>query len=35
MTVGTPVPFPHPTDTPATPFLDRDGTFHYQQSAAL
>ncbi|MFF7368675.1 RICIN domain-containing protein [Streptomyces tricolor] len=35
VTVGTPVPFPHPTDTPATPFLDRDGTFRYQQSAAL
>ncbi|GGS77327.1 hypothetical protein GCM10010206_44820 [Streptomyces cinerochromogenes] len=35
VTVGTPVPFAHPTDTPATPYLDRDGTFHYQQSAAL
>ncbi|QTE02790.1 hypothetical protein S1361_35990 [Streptomyces cyanogenus] len=35
VTVGTPVPFPHPTDTPATPYLDKDGTFHYQQSAAL
>lgn len=35
VTVGTPVPFNHPTDTPATPYLDRDGTFHYQQSAAL
>ncbi|MEU7413613.1 RICIN domain-containing protein [Streptomyces sp. NPDC042638] len=35
VTVGTPVPFTHPTDTPATPYLDRDGTFHYQQSAAL
>ncbi|MFI0228438.1 RICIN domain-containing protein [Streptomyces sp. NPDC017086] len=35
VTVSTPVPFTHPTDTPATPFLDRDGTFHYQQSAAL
>ncbi|MCS0602688.1 RICIN domain-containing protein [Streptomyces sp. LP11] len=35
VTVGTPVPFPHPTDTPASPYLDRDGTFHYQQSAAL
>jgi hypothetical protein len=35
VTVGTPVPFSHPTDTPATPYVDRDGTFHYQQSAAL
>ncbi|WP_256255665.1 RICIN domain-containing protein [Streptomyces sp. MUSC 14] len=35
VTVGSPVPFTHPTDTPATPYLDRDGTFHYQQSAAL
>ncbi|MFE5218069.1 RICIN domain-containing protein [Streptomyces sp. NPDC056626] len=35
VTVGTPVPFTHPTDTPATPFTDKDGTFHYQQSAAL
>ncbi|MEU2711327.1 RICIN domain-containing protein [Streptomyces sp. NPDC007205] len=35
VTVGTPVPFTHPTDTPAGPYLDRDGTFHYQQSAAL
>ncbi|MFH8336649.1 RICIN domain-containing protein [Streptomyces sp. AM6-12] len=35
VTVGSPVPFPYPTDTPASPFLDRDGTFHYQQSAAL
>ncbi|MEU1012353.1 hypothetical protein [Streptomyces sp. NPDC005890] len=35
VTVGTPVPFPHPTDTPATPCLDKDGTFHHQQSAAL
>ncbi|MFC9927728.1 RICIN domain-containing protein [Streptomyces sp. NPDC127190] len=35
VTVGTPVPFPHPTDTPASPYIDRDGTFHYQQSAAL
>lgn len=35
VTVGSPVPFTHPTDTPASPYLDRDGTFHYQQSAAL
>ncbi|MEU2926804.1 RICIN domain-containing protein [Streptomyces sp. NPDC007251] len=35
VTVGTPVPFTHPTDTPASAYVDRDGTFHYQQSAAL
>ncbi|TVZ90306.1 RICIN domain-containing protein [Streptomyces sp. BK340] len=35
VSVGTPVPFTHPTDTPATPYTDQDGTFHYQQSAAL
>ncbi|WP_308407441.1 RICIN domain-containing protein [Streptomyces olivochromogenes] len=35
VTVGDPVPFPHPTDTPASPYLDKDGTFHFQQSAAL
>ncbi|MET8718975.1 RICIN domain-containing protein [Streptomyces misionensis] len=35
VTVGSPVPFPNPTDTPASPFLDKDGTFHYQQAAAL
>ncbi|MEO7014960.1 MAG: ricin-type beta-trefoil lectin domain protein [Leifsonia sp.] len=25
----------HPTDTPANPFIDKDGTFYFQQSAAL
>ncbi|MGW4695542.1 RICIN domain-containing protein [Kitasatospora cineracea] len=33
--VSAPVPFGHPTDTPAVPYLDKDGTFYYQQSAAL
>lgn len=35
VSVGSPVPFPYPTGTPASPFLDRDGIFHHQQSAAL
>ncbi|MFJ1705895.1 RICIN domain-containing protein [Kitasatospora sp. NPDC088346] len=35
VTVGTPVPYAHPTDTPASTFVDRDGTFWFQQSAAL
>ncbi|MFF2042779.1 RICIN domain-containing protein [Kitasatospora sp. NPDC058170] len=33
--VGTPVAYPHPTDTPASPYIDKDGTFYFQQSAAL
>ncbi|RKE17384.1 RICIN domain-containing protein [Streptomyces sp. TLI_171] len=33
--VGAPVGFSHPTDTPAAPYTDKDGTFYYQQSAAL
>ncbi|MFE3113072.1 RICIN domain-containing protein [Kitasatospora indigofera] len=33
--VGTPVPYTHPTDTQATPYVDKDGTFWFQQSAAL
>ncbi|MEU8513905.1 RICIN domain-containing protein [Kitasatospora sp. NPDC048722] len=35
VTVGAPTPFTHPTDTPAVPYVDRDGTFYFQQSAAL
>ncbi|CAG7623470.1 RICIN domain-containing protein [Actinacidiphila bryophytorum] len=35
VSVGAPVPFTHPTDTPASVYTDKDGTFHYQQSAAL
>ena len=27
--------FQYPTDTPASPFLDKDGTFYFQQSASL
>lgn len=30
--IGT---YNHPTDTPAAPFIDADGTFHFQQSASL
>ncbi|WP_446664934.1 RICIN domain-containing protein [Flexivirga sp. B27] len=33
--VGTIGTYNHPTDTPAAPFIDADGTFHFQQSAAL
>ncbi|MCX4755394.1 RICIN domain-containing protein [Kitasatospora purpeofusca] len=35
VSVGSPVPYPHPTDTPAVPYVDKDGTFYFQQSAAL
>ncbi|MFF0297246.1 RICIN domain-containing protein [Kitasatospora sp. NPDC004614] len=35
VTVGAPVTYSHPTDTPAVPYLDKDGTFWFQQSAAL
>ncbi|MER5884162.1 RICIN domain-containing protein [Streptomyces sp. NPDC001941] len=33
--VGSPVPYTHPSDTPANGYVDKDGTFHFQQSAAL
>ncbi|MFI6846306.1 RICIN domain-containing protein [Kitasatospora sp. NPDC050467] len=35
VSVGTPVTYQHPTDTPAVPYTDKDGTFWFQQSAAL
>ncbi|MFC9331581.1 RICIN domain-containing protein [Kitasatospora sp. NPDC057015] len=35
ITVGSPVTYTHPTDTPAVPYIDKDGTFYFQQSAAL
>ncbi len=35
VSVGTTGAFRYPTDTPAAPFIDTDGTFHFQQSAAL
>ncbi|MYR45500.1 RICIN domain-containing protein [Streptomyces sp. SID5910] len=35
MTVGAKGSWTHPTDTPAAPFTDKNGTFYYQQSAAL
>ncbi|GLW72758.1 hypothetical protein Kpho02_50570 [Kitasatospora phosalacinea] len=35
VSVGAPVTYPHPTDTPASPYVDKDGTFYFQQSAAL
>lgn len=33
--VGSTGTFAYPTDTPASSFVDKDGTFHFQQSAAL
>ncbi|WP_328953535.1 RICIN domain-containing protein [Kitasatospora purpeofusca] len=35
VSVGAPVRYTHPTDTPAVPYIDKDGTFYFQQSAAL
>ncbi|WP_035850894.1 RICIN domain-containing protein [Kitasatospora azatica] len=35
VTVSTPVPFGHIDDSPAAPYTDKDGTFHYQESDAL
>ncbi|MFG2825448.1 RICIN domain-containing protein [Kitasatospora sp. NPDC048365] len=35
ISVGSPVTYGHPTDTPAVPYIDKDGTFWFQQSAAL
>jgi hypothetical protein len=35
ITVGSKSTFSHPTDTPAHPYIDKDGTFYFQQSAAL
>ncbi|HYU58512.1 MAG TPA: hypothetical protein VEO00_10745, partial [Actinomycetota bacterium] len=35
ITVGTKGSWTHPTDTPAGAYTDKDGTFYFQQSAAL
>lgn len=35
VTVGSTGTYAYPTDTPAGAFLDKDGTFYFQQSAAL
>ncbi|MFF1819571.1 RICIN domain-containing protein [Kribbella sp. NPDC058245] len=35
ITVGTKGTWTTPTDTPAAPYIDKDGTFYFQQSAAL
>lgn len=35
VTVGSQGSYPYPTDTPASPFVDANGTFHFQQSASL
>ncbi len=35
VTVGSTGSYAHPTDTPAAPYIDKDGSFWFQQSAAL
>lgn len=35
ISVGSPVSYPYPTDTPAAPYIDKDGRFYFQQSASL
>ncbi|PYC78261.1 hypothetical protein C7C46_16515 [Streptomyces tateyamensis] len=35
VSVSAPTAFGNITDSPAAPYLDKDGTFHYQESAAL
>ena len=35
VSVGATGSYAYPTDTPASAFIDRDGTFYFQQSAAL
>ncbi|MFD8498161.1 RICIN domain-containing protein [Amycolatopsis sp. NPDC059657] len=35
VTVGAKGSWTHPTDAPAAPYIDKDGTFYFQQSAAL
>lgn len=32
---GSTGPYAHPTDTPAHPYIDKDGTFYFQQGASL
>ncbi|MCX5208331.1 RICIN domain-containing protein [Kitasatospora sp. NBC_00240] len=32
--VGSPVPYAYPNDTPSAPYVDKDGTFYFQQSNA-
>lgn len=35
VTIGSTSPYKFPTDTPAAPYVDKDGRFYFQQSAAL
>ncbi|MEV4252336.1 RICIN domain-containing protein [Spirillospora sp. NPDC049652] len=35
VSTGPRVEYRYPTDTPASPYIDKDGTFYFQQSAAL
>ncbi|GAA0589481.1 RICIN domain-containing protein [Streptomyces crystallinus] len=35
VSIGSVSPYKYPTDTPASSYVDKDGTFYFQQSAAL
>ncbi|PKV83714.1 RICIN domain-containing protein [Streptomyces sp. TLI_146] len=35
ISIGSVNPYKYPTDTPAASYVDKDGTFYFQQSAAL
>ena len=35
VSIGSTGSYASPTDTPASPYVDKDGTFYFQQSAAL
>ncbi|GAA1969972.1 RICIN domain-containing protein [Catenulispora subtropica] len=35
ITIGSSGSFAYPTDTPASPYIDKDGSFYFQQSASL
>ncbi|MFI6318249.1 RICIN domain-containing protein [Nonomuraea sp. NPDC050556] len=35
ITIGSTASYAYPTDTPASAYIDKDGTFYFQQSAAL
>ncbi|MER5942042.1 RICIN domain-containing protein [Streptomyces sp. NPDC001928] len=35
ISIGSKGTYAHPTDTPASTYIDKDGTFYFQQSAAL
>ena len=35
VSIGSTGTFPYATDTPASPYIDKDGTFYFQESASL